>query len=268
MAVKELTGSSLLDALRPHEQAMVAECAESYGFTSGHVFYDPGDDVRYAYFPRFSAVTSFHVIMADGSAIETAMVGSEGAVGGIVSKGRLPAYARSCVMHGGDFYRIACTDLAQLKEENLHMRQLFTRYADCMLAQVFQSVACNAVHTIEQRAAKWLVAAMDRTGSHVVSMTQDQLGSILGVGRTYVSRVIRKMKAMGAVKTRRGGIVVEDRRCLEHMSCDCNVLVGQHFATVLGEMYANGNGANGHNGNGSGNGFLNGLKEPATDLSW
>lgn len=233
----DLTGSNLLDALRPNERALLASRADNLRCESGHILYHPGDNVRYAYFPRFSAVASFHVVMGDGAAVETAITGREGAVGGVVSKGRLPAYARSCVMHGGEFYRIGCTDLEEIKQQSPHMSYMFTRYADCLLAQIFQSVACNASHTIEQRAAKWLVAAVDRTGSHCVTMTQDQLASLLGVGRTYVSRVMRRMRESGAISTGRGNIHVNDREMLMRMSCDCNQQVAQHFGTVLQGIY-------------------------------
>lgn len=237
MVREELTGSNLLDALRPNERALIATRADSMHYESGHVLYHPGDNVRYAYFPRFSSVASFHVVMADGSAVETAITGREGAVGGIVSKGRLPAYARSCIMHGGEFYRISCTDLEEIKLQNPHMSYMFSRYADCLVSQIFQSVACNASHTIEQRAAKWLVAAVDRTGSHSVTMTQDQLASLLGVGRTYVSRVMRRMRESGAISTGQGNIHVNDRELLGRMSCDCNQQVADHFGTVLQGIY-------------------------------
>jgi len=232
-----LNGSNLLAALRIDDQARLAEHMDDVSYGLGHVFYEPGMNVKYAYFPRYDAVSSFHVIMADGAAVETAMVGREGAVGGIVSNGRLPAYARSCVMHGGQFYRITLSDLDYVKKDSAQMRYLFARYADCLVAQIFQSVACNASHTIERRAAKWLTAAMDRTGKDEVSMTQDQLGSLLGVGRTYVSRIIKRMKDNGTIMTRRGGIMIKRRDQLDHMSCDCNRLVADHFATVLKGIY-------------------------------
>jgi len=238
------TGSNLLDALRPEDRDELLPMLEEKTFYEGHVLYDPGDNVQYAYFPRYESVASFHVVMADGSAIETAITGREGAVGGIVSHGQLPAYARSCVMHGGPFYRIASAKLEDLKQKSQHMQNLFARYADCLLAQIFQSVACNATHTIEQRAAKWLLAAMDRTGKLNIPMTQDQLGSLLGVGRSYVSRVVRRMKECGAIKPRRGGIIILDRPKLEMKSCDCNMLVADHFGMVLRGVYPNG--TNGH----------------------
>jgi CRP-like cAMP-binding protein len=175
--------------------------------------------------------------MADGTAIEAALVGCEGAIGGIVSHGSLPAFARAAVTHGGGFYRIAATVLEDIKQKSPHMGNLLARYADCLMAQLFQSIACNATHTVEQRTAKWLAAALDRTGQDEIALTQDQLGTMLGVGRTYVSRVIARFKQQGIIVTRRGGIKVLDRGQLERSSCACRQTVTEHFQEVLQGIY-------------------------------
>src|SRR5690349_2638367 len=106
-----------------------------------------------------------------------------------------------------------------------------------MLAQVFQSVACNAVHTIEQRTVKWLLAAIDRTGDHDVPLTQEQLAGMLGVGRSYVSRVIQSLKGSGILETRRGGVRVRDINSLQSRSCGCNDALRRHFDQVLAGVY-------------------------------
>ena len=82
-----------------------------------------------------------------------------------------------------------------------------------MLAQMFQSTACNAIHSIEQRTAKWIISAMERTdGDDVVPLTHEQLATLLGVGRSYTSRVIQTFKAEGVLETRRGSILVRNPR--------------------------------------------------------
>ena len=77
-----------------------------------------------------------------------------------------------------------------------------------MLAQIFQSTACNAVHSIEQRAAKWIIAAVDRTGTNEVPLTQERLSAMLSVGRSYISRVINTFKEGKALSVRRGRMVI------------------------------------------------------------
>jgi hypothetical protein len=107
---------------------------------------------------------------------------------------------------------------------------------------VFQSTACNATHSIEQRAAKWMLAALDRTGKQEVSLTQEQMGGLLGVGRSYVSRVMRRLREDAVLETRRGRILIARRPELEARSCSCTGLVRDHFEEVLRGVYP----TNGH----------------------
>lgn len=233
----DLAGNRLFSALNPSDQNRLAAVATIVQLPGGHILYEPGDVVSAAYFPIGAAIASFHVEMEDGAAIETAMIGREGAVGGIVSQGQLAAYARACVMNKGLFARIDMAALERIKEASPPIRHLLARYADCLLAQVFQSVACNAAHPLEQRAAKWLVSAVERTGLHHVAMTQDQFGSILGVGRSYASRLIQRFKADGLVGTRRAGLLVHDPAGLRQRACGCDDLVRAHFEHVLAGVY-------------------------------
>ncbi len=232
-----LEGSNLLTTLRPKDRALIEPHVTECRLSAGHALYEPGEIVRHAYFPREGAMAISMVLLETGDAVETVMVGREGALGGIVSQGSIPAYARSCVMHEGSFFRIASADLERAKDDSPQIRYLFARYADCMVAQIFQSVACNASHTIEQRAAKWLCAAVDRTGESDITMTQEQLASMMGIGRSYASRVVQRFKGEGLVKTRRGGIEVLDYTGLKDHACLCNELVRRHFDTVLKGVY-------------------------------
>jgi hypothetical protein len=174
----------------------------------------------------------------DGRDVETILVGREGAVGGIVSEGYLPAYTRIMVKFGGPFVRLHVGRLDAAKSASRTLRNVFARYADCLLAQMFQSTACNAIHSIEQRTAKWIVSAMERTGNDVsVPLTHEQLATLLGVGRSYVSRVIQTFKAEGVLQTRRGAILISDRDALAARACLCNEAVKNHFEDVLRGVY-------------------------------
>jgi len=118
---------------------------------------------------------------------------------------------------------------------------VFARYADCLMAQMFQSTACNAIHTIEQRTAKWIISALERVGGdNVVPLTHEQLATLLGVGRSYTSRVIQIFKAEGLLETRRGSILVRNREALERRACLCNETVKNHFEEVLRGVYPSG----------------------------
>src|SRR5712675_2109267 len=110
-----------------------------------------------------------------------------------------------------------------------------------MLSQIFQSTACNAIHSIEQRTAKWIISAMERTnGDHAVPLTHEQLATLLGVGRSYTSRVIQIFKAEGVLETRRGSILVRNPEALRIRACLCNESVKNHFEEVLRGVYPTG----------------------------
>jgi CRP-like cAMP-binding protein len=142
------------------------------------------------------------------------------------------------VEFAGPFVRLHIRKLDAAKHTSKTLRNVFARYADCMLAQMFQSTACNAVHSIEQRTAKWIISAMERTdGDAIVPLTHEQLATLLGVGRSYTSRVIQAFKAEGILETRRGSILVRNRDALQSRSRLCNEAVKSHFEEVLRGVY-------------------------------
>jgi CRP-like cAMP-binding protein len=235
----DVPANNLLRALRPDDLALLTPKLVALDLPAGEILYEPGDLVRFVYFPCGPSLASFMIPLPDGRGVETALIGREGAIGGIVSQGRLPAYARALVQYPGPFLRMQSSELEEAKMRSLTLRYLFARYADCVMAQIFQSVACNAAHSIEQRTAKWLLAALDRTGTRDVPLTQEQLAGMLGVGRSYVGRVMQALKGRGALETRRGSVRVSRLKVLEAAACDCNSAVREHFEQVLGGVYPN-----------------------------
>ncbi|MBS1183494.1 MAG: putative transcriptional regulator, Crp/Fnr family [Proteobacteria bacterium] len=235
--VEGRTGNNLIDSLRPREWDLLVPHLQTWTGSVGRAIQTPGSRVEWAYFPLGKAMASYRVTFGDGREVETALIGREGAVGGIVSRGHLPAFALAMVLFGGTFARISLNQLETLKAEEPAIDSLFNRYADCLLAQVFQASACNASHTIRQRAARWLVAACERTGSDELTLTQEQLAGLLGVGRSYTTRVIGGFKAEGVVDTQRGRLTIRDHDSLAAIACDCNRIVRSHFDAVLRGVY-------------------------------
>src|SRR3954469_7151162 len=202
------------------------------------LLYSPGDHVETVHFPCGPSLVSYMVTNEDGRDVETILIGREGAVGGIVSQGFLPAYTRIIVKFAGPFVRLPISKLDAAKKQSASLNNIFARYADCMLAQIFQSTACNAIHSIEQRTAKWIISAMERTyREDAVSLTHEQLATLLGVGRSYISRVMQTFKAEGVLETRRGSILVRNREALGKRACQCNEAVKNHFEEVLHGVY-------------------------------
>jgi CRP-like cAMP-binding protein len=230
--------NNLLRALRPKDYALLEPALQPWDGRPRGFLYDAADNMDTVYFPCGRSLVSLLAKTDRERAVETIHIGREGVVGGIASRGRLPAYARMVVHSSGPFLRLRASDLEAAALRSLPLRHLFARYADCLLAQMLQSIACNAIHPVEQRAAKWIVAAMDRTGDDMVALTQDQLAAMLGIGRSYASRVIRSFRTAGILATRRGGLQVRSRDALERRSCSCNDAVKAHFDAVLQGVYA------------------------------
>jgi len=230
--------NNLLRRLSRTDFGLVEPYLSQHDAGANDLLYNPGDDVDTVHFPCGPALATYLVSNEDGRDVETILVGREGAVGGIVSQGFLPAYTRVVVKFGGTFVKLPMVRLQAAKLTSLTLRNVFARYADCMMAQMFQSTACNAIHSIEQRTAKWIVSAMERTdGENAVPLTHEQLATLLGVGRSYASRVLQTLKAEGILETRRGTILVRDRAALQARACLCNESVKSHFEEVLRGVY-------------------------------
>ena len=197
-----------------------------------HVFKGPADCEK-----SYTKADCEKMIKDNGRPVFAKKEDCEGAVGGIVSNGHVPAYATAQVRFGGRFLRVKTTAIEQAKLESVAIRHWFSRYADCLLAQVFQTAACNATHTITQRVAKWLLASVARSQGTEIEMTQEQLAEVLGVGRTFVTRIVRNLRDDGIITTRRGTFVVTDEAALRASSCACSTAIEDHFDTVLHGIY-------------------------------
>jgi biotin operon repressor len=237
-SLEDMSHNALLSTLNEEDRKRLAPHMLVLDLKSRDILQDAGDEVVHTWFPCGEAMAAFCVgTNENSSAVEVALVGREGAIGGIVSNGNVPAYATAQVRFGGRFLRIRTSALEQAKLDSISLRHWFSRYSDCLLAQVFQTAACNATHTITQRSAKWLLAAMSRTSGSEFEMTQEQLAEMLGVGRTFVTRVVKKLRDDGLIETRRGVFVVRDEGRLRDASCACTTAIENHFDTVLHGIY-------------------------------
>lgn len=199
----------------------------------GAIVLRSGVDVDASLFPLGQTTVSMIVDMADDRSVEVASIGSEGAVGGIVSCGHSPAFSRAEVMIGGLALRVPMEIVEDAKTQSGHLRNLFCRYSDYLLAQIMQTVACNSFHPIEARAARWLLTAHDRAGNRL-ELTQSALAGLLGVQRTTVNAVAKELQDEGLLTTRRGVIHVHDREALERRTCECYSRVENFFGEIVG----------------------------------
>jgi CRP-like cAMP-binding protein len=223
----------LLSTFSAEARALIEPYTTVVDLEIGAIVHSSGKPVVSSYFPFGPTMVSLGVELADGRTIEVASIGQEGAVGGIVSCGHAPAFAHAEVMVPGPALRVPMKLLEDAKMSSGHIRNLFCRFSDYLLAQVMQSVACNAFHPIEARAARWLLTAQDRAGSRI-ELTQEAFAGLLGAQRTTVNAVARVLQDEGLISTRRGVIQVMDRVGLKRRSCECYAAVERHFGGVIG----------------------------------
>jgi len=233
----DLSGNRLLDSLLHRDREILFPALKSIELSRGTVLLQPGVSVQRVHFPADHTLASLVLGLRDGRSVEAAMIGIEGALGGIISDGGKPAYATGIVEVGGRALSLPVEMLEDAKARSQTLRDHFARYGDCLLAQVLQSVACNAVHDFEARLARWLLAAQDRLGRRDVSATQDFIAEMLGVRRTYATRIVGTLERRGAVRRRRGLISIIDRGLLERIACYCYAFLRRHFERLLPGVY-------------------------------
>lgn len=226
-------GNRLLATFPPELRGLIESRSQIVQLDIGTTVLRRGVDVAYSLFPFGTTMVSMIVELQDGRSVEVTSVGREGAVGGIVSCGNIPAFTRAEVMVAGPAARVPMATIEEAKERSAHLRNLFCRYSDFLLAQIMQTVACNSFHPIEARAARWLLTAHDRAGDRL-ELTQESLAGLLGVQRTTVNAVARELQDEGLITTRRGIIEVHDREGLMRRTCECYDRVERFFGDMVG----------------------------------
>jgi len=197
----------------------------------GEIVYEAGDEVDHIFFPS-GGMFSLLAVMRDGRAIETATVGREGVVGAMAGLGLYRSLVRTVVQLPVPASRIPASAFRRIVAASDAVRDLCIRYNEVMLTQARITAACNALHPIEERFSRWLLQSSDRAASDTVTLTQELLAEMLGVRRTSVTEVARKIQDKGAITYARGVITILDRAQLERFSCECYVTLIEQEATL------------------------------------
>jgi CRP-like cAMP-binding protein len=227
------TENRLLSTFPREARALIEPYGTIIEMEAGATVLTRGEAVRSSLFPLAPAMVTM-VLELDGSrSIEVASIGSGGAVGGIVSCGHAPAFSRAEVLVPGRALRVPMDALEDAKKRSRFIEHLFCRYSDYLLSTVMQSVACNAFHTIGERAARWLLHVQSRSGDRI-ELTQEALSRLLGVQRTTVNAVIKELCAEGLISTSRGTVRVLDRAGLKRRACECFERLSDHYSAVIG----------------------------------
>jgi len=226
-------GNRLLSTFSREARGLIEPFGEMVELNSGDIVFQRGAQVRASHFPLGATMVSMAVQLSGGRTAEVASVGREGAVGGIVSCGHAPAFSCAEVLVPGAAFRVPMKVIEDAKIRSPFIANLFCRFADFLLAEVMQSAACNAYHSIPERAARWLLQAQDRAGDHI-ELTQEAFAGLLGVQRTTVNAVVRELSNEGLIATGRGRIHVTDRAGLKRRACECYERLEEHFGAVIG----------------------------------
>jgi CRP-like cAMP-binding protein len=191
-----------------------------------------GGPVTQVHFPS-SAGVSLVAVMADGAEVECATVGYEGAVGLLPALSGAPSSSRTYVQLAGSGISIAAVALREQAARSPALLELLLRCAQTLVAQEEQSVACNALHEIERRLARWLLICHDRLNTPVLPITQEYLAIMLGVQRTTVGPAAGILRDEGLIRYSRGQLEILDHDRLKRRSCECYGAVLAMHARIL-----------------------------------
>jgi CRP-like cAMP-binding protein len=225
--------NSLLDALPAADYALVAPHLVQLEVERGRLLYDPGDLVDQVYFPH-DGVISLMTLMENGAAIESSTIGPEGALGLTAAAAPRQSLSRAIVQTPLRAARIAADRLHEAWERSPTLRDLVDRHNEALYGHAIQSVACNALHSVEARFCRWLLTCHDRITTDTVAVTQEFLADMLGVQRTTVTAVARSLQEKALIRYRRGVVEILDRAGLEALSCECYGVVRNNYQRLLG----------------------------------
>ncbi len=210
----------VLLSLRPAAQEFLETRLVTRQTYAGEVIYQDGAAFTHAVFPH-SGVLSLMAHMEDGRSVEKASIGLEGFLGFVLIMGGSKAISTSTVQVPGYASWLALSDLHEALAEFECVRQAMLRYAAALITQLMESVACNKLHSAEQRVARWLLQTQDRVAGGSFQLTQQALSEVLGVRRATVSDVWSGFQEAGILDYSRGTVTVADRRALEGRACEC-----------------------------------------------
>ena len=232
-ADEAFAGNRLLSTFSREARALIEPFGRMVQLETGDTVLQRGEQVRSTLFPVGSTLIAMVAELGERRSIEVASIGNRGAVGGIVSCGHAPAFTRAEALVGGQAFQVPMAALEDAKNRSPFIANLFCRFSDYLLSMVMQSVACNAFHSITERAARWLLHVQARAGDRI-ELTQEALAGLLGVQRTTVNAVVKELSSEGLISTSRGTVRVLDRAGLKRRACECYQRLEDHYAAVIG----------------------------------
>lgn len=218
----------ILNSLPAEDYRRLHPHLEPIELPHGKVIQAQHDPVIYIYFPE-NAMVSLVARMASGATVEVGVVGHEGIIGLGSLMGVDAAAHESMVQIPDGGRRIRAETLRAEFARGGALQQLLLKYMHAVMTQISQTAACNRLHTIEERLARWLLMSHDRTASDVLPLTHEFLSVMLGTRRAGITGAAINLQAEGFINYTRGQITIADRPGLENFSCECYAIVRQEF---------------------------------------
>jgi len=227
-------GNTLLSRLPVHERNAAERCFETGSFVAGDFLMRANRPSEYVFFPLDSVISLVRTL-DDGSTIELGLVGNEGMIGiDVFLEGRTQR-SDAIVQSAGSVYRMTSDDLLrQFKSGREFQRQLL-RYTSAFMAQIAQTAACNRLHAIEPRLARWLLMMRDRVASNDIDLTDRCLSDVLGARPALASQAVQNLESAGLIRQSRSRhrITISDREGLELSACECYEAVRHEYSWTL-----------------------------------
>ena len=232
-ATKKTIENRLLAALPDDSYQRLVPHLERVSLERDQVIYEPGEPIRHVYFPH-QAIVSLVSTMSDGSTVEVGVVGNEGMVGIPVVLGGNTTTTRAFVQVPDGGTRMEATRLNAEFNRGGPLQSLLLRYTQALHTQVSQTAACNRLHKVESRLARWLLSVSDRMQSDQFPLTQEFIAQMLGCRRPGVTEAAGTLSQAGMIRYTRGRITILNREDLAATSCECYGVIKDEYARLLG----------------------------------
>lgn len=230
-----LAGNLLLATLPDAELAALAGDFDLIQAELRESVYRESEPIEDVIFP-VSGVFSLVSEMQDGRGIEVATVGNEGMIGlPVFLQGTLTSAHHAFCQIPGEAFRMSARRFGDVlgRTEDGALQGIMRRYTLALMAMISRAVACNALHSVQQRACRWLLQTHDRMGRDEFILTQEFLAQMLAVTRPSVNEVARQLQEEGAIEYTRGHVTVLDRAKLEQQTCECYGVIRNEFRRLL-----------------------------------
>ena len=230
-----LRTNRLLALLDDASLAVAAPHLQPVQLALDDTLYDELQPMDHAWFPAGCVLSMLAARAAADTSIEVATIGREGMLGVPLFLGAELSPGRVFAQIEGGAWRMGAADLLRLVRERPAVAQVLQRYTHALLVQIAQGVACNRVHAVEQRCARWLLQTHDRVPGDSFDLTQEFLAHMLGERRAAVNQAATRLQQASLIRYRRGRIEVVDRPGLERAACGCYGVIRDQYARMLEE---------------------------------